>query len=601
LGRAVFTIMLLLLGSSMASAAFVREANAFSRFYVQDLVQATDGSAFNRPGSLVQNPNGSFLLYSGCYDRTDESHYLEVSFSQNGSSWSHPQRLPFSPNCVYPSAILDHNGTYWLAWEHQSSGADSILIASSRDGFDWSDPVQVSAGINSRPSLVEDKNGVYWVAYEDNSFGAEDIIVRSSPDGVHWSGPIYVTDRGDDYCDLMASMMQDADGVYWILMVRVFPVWEGGMRICSSHSQDGLTWSPLVKIETGMESFFPHLAQGASGSYVMVWLEFCYSASGGDNIWISRSDDCVNWTRPQRLTDQEENSLLTCLLADDDEYYIAYDVWKTWNLTYCEERIWIMTVKETPVPPVASFTYSPQPCLLEEEIAFDASASYDVDGQIVSYQWNFGDGTMAADQEVTHAYAFVGNFTVTLTVVDSDGRASTTSRVLWVDIASAFRGPLVISLHGGKTVAAQGVTVSLTIEIENQGVVSETYDLALHVDTDIISVFENITQPGHTFSSLAAFWDTAGFTPGFHTIAVQVVSHQGEIDVFVNALDICVSLPGDVNGDSYVDIFDVVLMADAYGSYAGASRYNGDCDLDGDDDVDIFDIVIAVGNYGKGW
>ncbi len=59
------------------------------------------------------------------------------------------------------------------------------------------------------------------------------------------------------------------------------------------------------------------------------------------------------------------------------------------------------------------------------EITFDASASYDPDGYIVSYTWNFGDGTTAEGKVVTHAYADNGVYTVTLTVKDNAGATDT--------------------------------------------------------------------------------------------------------------------------------------------------------------------------------
>jgi PKD repeat protein len=71
--------------------------------------------------------------------------------------------------------------------------------------------------------------------------------------------------------------------------------------------------------------------------------------------------------------------------------------------------------------PVASFTESAHTVNTDETIFFDATASYDPDGTIVKYQWNFGDGTTATGVTVSHAYADNGSYTVTLTVTDNDG------------------------------------------------------------------------------------------------------------------------------------------------------------------------------------
>ena len=60
------------------------------------------------------------------------------------------------------------------------------------------------------------------------------------------------------------------------------------------------------------------------------------------------------------------------------------------------------------------------------------------------------------------------------------------------------------------------------------------------------------------------------------------------------------SLLGDVNHDSNVDIFDIVLCAGAYGSTPSDSNWNIYCDIASPYwTVDIFDIVAAAGNYGE--
>ncbi len=74
--------------------------------------------------------------------------------------------------------------------------------------------------------------------------------------------------------------------------------------------------------------------------------------------------------------------------------------------------------------PYASFTYSPEKMVINQVIKFDASSSYslDPDAVITSYKWNFGDGTIETSKVVNHSYFSSGDYTVTLTVVDSDGK-----------------------------------------------------------------------------------------------------------------------------------------------------------------------------------
>jgi PKD repeat protein len=51
-------------------------------------------------------------------------------------------------------------------------------------------------------------------------------------------------------------------------------------------------------------------------------------------------------------------------------------------------------------------------------VAFDGTGSSDVDGNVVSYTWDFGDGATGTGATPTHVYATAGTYTVTLTVTD---------------------------------------------------------------------------------------------------------------------------------------------------------------------------------------
>lgn len=52
---------------------------------------------------------------------------------------------------------------------------------------------------------------------------------------------------------------------------------------------------------------------------------------------------------------------------------------------------------------------------------FDASGCYDLDGEIVSYNWDFGDNSTSEGIFAEHTYSEPGLYTVTLTITDDDG------------------------------------------------------------------------------------------------------------------------------------------------------------------------------------
>ena len=61
-----------------------------------------------------------------------------------------------------------------------------------------------------------------------------------------------------------------------------------------------------------------------------------------------------------------------------------------------------------PVPIIAA----PEKAYFGESIEFDASASHDPDGKIVSYEWHFGDEETAEGVKVTHTYKFDNDFDI---------------------------------------------------------------------------------------------------------------------------------------------------------------------------------------------
>ena len=101
-------------------------------------------------------------------------------------------------------------------------------------------------------------------------------------------------------------------------------------------------------------------------------------------------------------------------------------------------------------PPVAAFTSSPNGGVMPVDVTFDASASSDPDGTIVSYSWTFGDGSPAASgKTTTHTYSTAGNHVAELTVTDNRGASARASQVIKVTTASAYTvGGTVSGLAG---------------------------------------------------------------------------------------------------------------------------------------------------------
>ena len=89
--------------------------------------------------------------------------------------------------------------------------------------------------------------------------------------------------------------------------------------------------------------------------------------------------------------------------------------------------------------PVADFNFSGN-FTENDTIMFDASGSFDVDGFIVSYYWDFGDGEYGSGITLYHIYSSSGDYNVTLVVTDNNG--NTCIKSVTITVASSVEEEL---------------------------------------------------------------------------------------------------------------------------------------------------------------
>lgn len=106
----------------------------------------------------------------------------------------------------------------------------------------------------------------------------------------------------------------------------------------------------------------------------------------------------------------------------------------------------------TPPPPTNSApaaVFSTNCALLD--CSFDATASTDPDGSVVTYGWDFGDGATASDVNSSHSYVTAGDYTITLTVTDNDGATSVGTQSVSVVSSGASNNPPTASFSSNCT------------------------------------------------------------------------------------------------------------------------------------------------------
>ncbi len=129
--------------------------------------------------------------------------------------------------------------------------------------------------------------------------------------------------------------------------------------------------------------------------------------------------------------------------------------------------------------PVADFQL-PQNISINQTILFDASLSFDNDGAIISYFWDFGDGETGMGINTTHVYEKPGEYQVILVVTDNNGNRN--NKTLTINVGLNLEGAVTDEqflnpLHLGIILigAAAVILVCILIRFRDNIIVSLTY------------------------------------------------------------------------------------------------------------------------------
>lgn len=166
--------------------------------------------------------------------------------------------------------------------------------------------------------------------------------------------------------------------------------------------------------------------------------------------------------------------------------------------------------------PIIIYSVSPTTQMISANISFDASESYDPDGDPVAILWEFGDSTKSTFPTTTHSYSSPGQYTVKLTVSDPNDGTNQTSIIISIQ-SSSNNPPSAPSIEG-----------------TSFGHMNKTYRYLFRstdVDNDLLKYIidwgDGETTENESTSASAEFqithqWDTAG------RYIISAYAHDGQ-------------------------------------------------------------------------
>jgi len=236
----------------------------------------------------------------------------------------------------------------------------------------------------------------------------------------------------------------------------------------------------------------------------------------GDHVFGDPYDSGTD-EEPTVIFDELGTFMVDLMVTDDDDDIDVLDV-----------PIEITVLEVPNAPPVAIATSDTTEINEGESVTFDASGSYDPDGTIVSYEWDFdGDGTFGdswdegTELEPVVYYASTGSYDVDLRVTDDDDAIDTLDFVITIYVVVPENDPPVADAHvvGSDFWAFFPVEFDATASYDPDGTVVE-----------YLWDFNNDGFYGDPIDGGTPEAPLKYFDGGDHTIDVRVVDNGGKSD-----------------------------------------------------------------------
>ena len=223
-------------------------------------------------------------------------------------------------------------------------------------------------------------------------------------------------------------------------------------------------------------------------------------------------------------------------------------------------------------------------------ITFDGSISTPAEGAtIVSYQWDFGDGTTSSGVVVEHVYADDGIYTVALTLTDNLGATDTATHLITINNVAPTITTATASPNPIRDPILEGESGTITITATDSP--GDVPDLLYSFDCDSDTVFEVGPQAGNSADC------TYPDGPANVNVNVQVADQDGGIEAEALSVTVLNAVPAvtDVvanparlpveGGTSLITVSATDVPGDTL-------DFSFDCDGDA-----IFEVGPLAGNF----
>ena len=230
----------------------------------------------------------------------------------------------------------------------------------------------------------------------------------------------------------------------------------GGITTTSPTSE----WYPRALYYSGGGYAFDGTTTACDGTFVFDFSELAPSTSVDKRWFVGMYDSTAGDAATIKTYKLYE-------VRDTGDFLVGTCTNVPKNVDAGHIYVWIdHKYNSTNISPTAKATATPTSGSIPLTVSFDGTGSSDPDGWIVSYTWNFGDGSTGSGQTVSHTYTTAGTYTATLTVTDNAGATGTDSVVISATDPNKINAPTNLKASVPRT--SNTVTLQWTDNSNNE-------------------------------------------------------------------------------------------------------------------------------------
>ena len=169
---------------------------------------------------------------------------------------------------------------------------------------------------------------------------------------------------------------------------------------------------------------------------------------------------------------------------------------------------------------------------------------------------------------------------------------------------SVIRDVAVLDIQASPSIIYGGQSINISITVKNEGNITESFNINIYANNTLITTYTVTDLKPNQVFQVNIIWDTDNIRCGIYTLHCTIPPVPYERDLSDNELTgpiVQLKLIGDVNGDRVVNMVDVVIVIQSFGTYEGHERWNPQTDLNFDGKVDMKDILLVLANFGRSY